>query len=156
MPGVPSLASARSRSIPAPNPEPIAIALQPARTIVGRVTYADTGRPVPHALVASGPSYSEADAEGRFRVPAGPAAAGRFGVRAQSPDGAPYLMTFKQGEWPKGAIEQSVDIALPRGVVVRGKITEEGTGRPVAGAVVRVTSSAISRRSSARLPASPG
>jgi hypothetical protein len=49
-------------------------------------------------------------------------------------------MTFKQGEWPKGAIEQSADIALPRGVVVRGKITEEGTGRPVAGAVVRVTS----------------
>ena len=125
---------------PGPDPKPIAIALQPAKTIVGRVTYADTGRPVPHALVASGASYSEADAEGRFRVAAGPAAAGRFGVRAQSPDGAPYLMTFKQGEWPKGAIEQSADIALPRGVVVRGKITEEGTGRPVAGAVVRVTS----------------
>ncbi len=125
---------------PGPDPEPITIALQPAKTIVGRVTYADTGRPVPHALVASGPSYSEADAEGRFRVSTGPAAAGRFGVRAQSADGAPYLMTFKQGEWPKGAIEQSADIALPRGVVVRGKITEEGTGRPVAGAVVRVTS----------------
>ena len=125
---------------PGPDPKPIAIALQPAKTIVGRVTYADTGGPVPHALVASGASYSEADAEGRFRVSAGPAAAGRFGVRAQSPDGAPYLMTFKQGEWPKGAIEQSADIALPRGVVVRGKITEEGTGRPVAGAVVLVTS----------------
>ncbi len=125
---------------PGPNPRPIAIAVQPARTIVGRITYADTGRPVPHALVASGASYSEADAEGRFRVPVGPAAVGRFGVRAQSPDGAPYLMTFKRGEWPRGAIEQSADLALPRGAVVRGQITEEGTGRPVAGAVVRVTS----------------
>ncbi len=126
---------------PGPNPGPIAIALQPANAIVGRVTYGDTGGPVPHALIASGASYSEADAEGRFRVhSAGPAAAGRFGVRAQAPDGAPYLMTLKQGEWPKGAIEQSVDIALPRGAVVRGRVTEEGTGRPVAGAVVRVTS----------------
>jgi hypothetical protein len=126
---------------PGPDPKPLAIALQPARTVVGRVTYADTGQPVRHALVASGgPSYSEADAEGRFRVSTAQARIDRFGVRAQSPDGAPYLWTFKQGEWPKGAIEQSVDLALPRGVVVRGKITEEGTGRPIAGAVVRVTS----------------
>jgi beta-lactamase regulating signal transducer with metallopeptidase domain len=124
---------------PGPDPKPIAIALQPAKTIVGRVTFADTGRPIPHALVASGASYSEADAEGRFRVPVDPGAVGRFGVRTQSADGVPYLMAFKQGEWPKGAIEQSADIALIRGVVVGGKITEEGTGRPVAGAVVRVT-----------------
>src|SRR5262249_10697114 len=89
---------------PGPDPRPIAIALQPARTVVGRVTYADTGQPVPHALVASGgPSYSEADAEGRFRVSTAQARTDRFGVRAQSPGGAPYLLTFKQGEWPKGA-----------------------------------------------------
>ena len=43
--------------------------LQPARTIVGRVTYADTGRPVPHALVAVDQVRYEADAEGRFRIP---------------------------------------------------------------------------------------
>jgi len=125
---------------PGPDPKPIAIALQPAQTVVGRVTYADTGQPVPHALVASGPFYSEADTDGRFRVSTGPAGTNRFGVRALSPDGAPYLMAAKQGEWPKGAVEQSVDVALTRGAVVRGKITEEGTGRPVAGAVVRVTS----------------
>src|SRR5207247_2072202 len=51
---------------------------------------------------------------------------------------APYLVAEKEGEWPKGALEQSVDLALPRGVVVRGKVVEEGTGRPVAGAVVRI------------------
>jgi beta-lactamase regulating signal transducer with metallopeptidase domain/protocatechuate 3,4-dioxygenase beta subunit len=121
------------------DPKPVAIALQPARTIVGRVTYADTGQPVPHALVASGRSFSEADAQGRFRVFTDPAAIDRFGVRAQSPEGAPYVMTAKRSEWPKGAVEQSVDLALPRGIVVRGKITEEGTGRPAAGAIVRVT-----------------
>ena len=65
-------------------------------------------------------------------------------------------MAFKQGEWPKGAIEQSADIALLRGVVVRGKITEEGTGRPVAGAVVRVTSYRLSRTVPPPASASPG
>ena len=50
----------------------------------------------------------------------------------------PYLSAFRRGEWPKGAVEQSLDVALVRGVVVRGKITEKGTGRPIAGAVVRV------------------
>ncbi len=31
--------------------QPLSFALQPARTITGRVTYADTGKPVPHARV---------------------------------------------------------------------------------------------------------
>ena len=83
MPGYPSLASRTIKVDPGPDPKPIAIALQPARTIVGRVTYADTGRPVPHALVASGASYSEADAEGRFRVSAAPG--GRRSLRGPSP-----------------------------------------------------------------------
>ncbi len=104
------------------------------------MTDADTGRPVPHALVAAlGSVPSEADGDGRFRVAA--TAVGRlnrFVIRAASPDGAPYLVAEKEGEWPKGAVEQSVDLALTRGVVVRGKVIEEGTGRPVAGAVVRI------------------
>jgi beta-lactamase regulating signal transducer with metallopeptidase domain/protocatechuate 3,4-dioxygenase beta subunit len=121
-------------------PKPIAIRLQTAQTIIGRVTYADTGKPVAHALVASGEFYSEADADGRFRVVSTiPPRANRFGIRAESPEGAPYLMTSKQGEWPRGGVEQRIDIALARGMVVRGKITEAGTGRPVEGAVVRVT-----------------
>jgi beta-lactamase regulating signal transducer with metallopeptidase domain len=124
---------------PGPDPKPIAIALQPAQTIVGRVTFADTGRPVPHAVVSSGPFHFEADAGGQYRVPSWSGRSNRFLIRAQPPDGAPYLLAMKQGEWPKGAVEQTTDVALPRGVVVHGKITEEGTGRPVAGAVVRVT-----------------
>ncbi len=106
------------------------------------MTDADTGRPVPHALVAALgalPSEAEADGDGRFRVAA--PAVGRLGgflIRAAFPDGAPYLVAEKDGEWPKGALEQSVDLALTRGVVVRGKVVEEGTGRPVTGAVVRI------------------
>ena len=124
---------------PGPDPRPVTITVQPARTVVGRVTFADTGQPVPRALVFSGQRYFEAGVDGRFRIAEPPARTNRFGIRAQSPEGAPYLIATKQADWPPGAVEQSVDVALHRGVVVRGKITEEGTGRPVAGAVVRFT-----------------
>jgi beta-lactamase regulating signal transducer with metallopeptidase domain/protocatechuate 3,4-dioxygenase beta subunit len=121
---------------PGPDPKPIAITLQPARTLSGRVTFADTGRPVPHATVVVLPYRLQADGEGRFRAPA--SSSEGFQLMAQSPGGAPYLNASKPLRWPKGAVEQSVDLALARGVVVRGKVTEEGTGRPIAGAIVRV------------------
>ena len=54
------------------------MALEPARIITGRVTYADTGKPVPHAVVdimIQGDDGSsawagdfETDAQGRFRA----------------------------------------------------------------------------------------
>ena len=141
-----------------PDPKPIAIALQPAQTIIGRVTFADTGRPVPHALVSWGPFHFEADADGRYRIATSSGRTNRFAVRAQSPDGSPYLLAIKQGEWPKGAVEQTADVALPRGVVVHGKVTEEGTGRPVTGAVVCVTPypSQVGPRPSFPVPAVSG
>ena len=32
--------------------KPLTMALQPAQIIKGRITYADTGQPVPHALIS--------------------------------------------------------------------------------------------------------
>jgi hypothetical protein len=123
---------------PSPDAKPITVALQPARTVIGRVTYADTGRPVPHAAVVLGAFQYQADGEGRFRAPGVLMRRDQVPIQAQSPEGAPYLAASKLVEWPKGAVEQTADLALPRGLVIRGKITEEGTGRPIAGAVVRV------------------
>ena len=82
----------------------------------------------------------EADAEGRFR--ANPLSADRYEVSAAAPEGQPYLTVSKLFNWPKGAVEYPIDLALPRGVVIRGKVTEEGSGKPVAGA--RITSGAQS------------
>ena len=57
--------------------KPLTLALEPARIIKGRVTDADTGKPIPHAqvsgLVLSTETQGilnefEADAEGRFRA----------------------------------------------------------------------------------------
>ena len=129
-------------------------ALLPARTLTGRVTYADTGRPAAHAEVHVGTATgqggvreggvrylaAEADAEGRFRVGVMPG--DRINVWAAAPDGQPYLHASAQLEWPKSVAERTVDLALPRGVVLRGKVAEEGTGQPVADAMVSFQPSA--------------
>ncbi len=133
---VPGLPVPTIRIEPGRDPKPIAIAVQPARAVTGRVTDAVTGRPVPHAQVKVEQVHLAADAEGRFRAPVS-LDAQRVDVGAQGAESVPYLIAEKLITWPKGAVEQTVDLALNRGVIVHGTITEEGTGRPVAGAVVR-------------------
>jgi hypothetical protein len=126
--------------------KPLTFALHPVRTITGRVTYADTGKPVPHAqVIAAGfdqfqngvgprPVITVADAEGRFRVNTGTGASGN--VNVLPPEGQPYLPDFKTVDWPKGAVAYTTDLSLQRGLILRGKVTEHGSGRHVAGAVV--------------------
>ena len=118
-----------------PDAKSVTMALRPAQIITGRVTYADTGKPVPHApLIVSArgggqrgtrPTYFQTDADGRFR--ANPSPGDEFTVSAAPPAGQPYLGASKSFEWPKGAIEHSLDLSLPRGVLIRGKVTEEGS-----------------------------
>jgi RNA polymerase sigma factor (sigma-70 family) len=126
-------------------PQPVSFVLQPAMTIAGRVTYADNGKPVPHARVALNgvhypngvywpPTVTEADDEGRFR--ANPRSPMADYMIADPPDGQPYMRITKRIVWPKGAITHSIDVALPRGVMMRGKVTEKGSGRPISAAIV--------------------
>jgi len=123
--------------------KPMAAALVPAQILTGRVTYADTGKGVPHAplgLMASQGRVAilaefETDDEGRFRLNPPPADRS-YNVSAYPPEGQPYLIAHKRLEWPKGALEQSLDLALPRGVLIHGRVTEEGSGKPVPGASV--------------------
>jgi hypothetical protein len=118
--------------------------LEPAKVITGRVTFADTGRSVPHALLVIGasgqgrggtrPTNFQADADGRFRT--NPSPGTHFGVTALPPAGQPYFRVSKAFDWPKGAVEHSVDLALPRGVSLHGRVTEEGSGQPISGAAI--------------------
>ncbi len=122
----------------------VTLGLEPARIITGCATYADTGKPVPHARIlvgASNPQVNgtyffdyQADAEGRFC--ANPLSAVTYSVYASPPDGQPYLGAGNRFAWPKGAVVHSVDLALPRGALLRGKVTESGSGKPLAGARV--------------------
>jgi beta-lactamase regulating signal transducer with metallopeptidase domain len=122
--------------------EPVA-QLEPAQVITGRVTYADTGLPAPHARLTISCSQQKfgsmmsvpgkADAEGRYRISVMPGV--QFGVTAYPPDGMPYL--GREGErfdWQPGDTTREFDITLPRGVVVQGRVMAGET--PVAGASV--------------------
>jgi protocatechuate 3,4-dioxygenase beta subunit len=138
-----------------PGDNKLTMALEPAQTIAGRVTYADTGRGVPHAPLSvfsrsdgrgGRQSRFETDMEGRFRI--NPQAGDHFNIATQAPVGQPYLALTKNIDWPKGAVEQSMDFALPRGIVIRGKVTEQSSGNPVRGAVVRFTPYTIPRTKS--------
>src|SRR5262249_22181517 len=119
------------------------LALEPARIIAGRVTDDETGRPIPHAqlLVLSYKENAgfvnefEADDQGRFRM--NPLSADRYSISVSSPADQPHLGASSGiFPWPKGAVEHRVDFALRPGVVIRGKVVEEGSGRPVARARV--------------------
>jgi RNA polymerase sigma factor (sigma-70 family) len=114
--------------------------LAPGRILEGRVTYADTGKPAPHVEVGAWGTRGETDAEGRFRL--GPA---RGPIREQeetglilayAPERQPYLNVQKQFRWPRAALKHRIDLALPRGVLLRGRVTEKGGGKPVAEALV--------------------
>jgi RNA polymerase sigma factor (sigma-70 family) len=128
----------------ASEPEGNVYVLTPAHPIEGRVTYAETGAPVPHArMAAQGGHYidGEAGADGRFRLnpyadaPYKSMTTGEslFSVYAYAPDGQPYLGVSKELTWTKGSVRQTLDFALPRGVLVRGKVTEASSGKPIEG-----------------------
>jgi RNA polymerase sigma factor (sigma-70 family) len=117
------------------------LALEPARLIEGRVLAADTGRPIQHAIV-SAQYYVEnerargfatvkfrADDQGRFTM--NPSAGEIYTLGAFPTGGEPYLIQQDELKWTKGVAKATHDIKLRRGVLIRGKVTEQGTGRPL-------------------------
>ena len=114
------------------------------RSVEGTVTVADTGRPVPGAVVRTllyaeggiGAASTTADAEGNYRFRS-PVAANFTGLRAEAPGLAPV------GETPANVVRRPgpgetlrVDLQVGRAAAVEGTVT--CAGAPVAGAMVQV------------------
>jgi len=124
----------------------VTAALAAPQIVNVRVTYADTGQPVPHAPLRVTADQgalarideSETDADGRARINSYPTERG-YEIMAFPPEGQPYLVASGRVGWPKGALEQTLNISLQRGVLIQGKVTLEGTGKPVPGALVDFT-----------------
>jgi RNA polymerase sigma factor (sigma-70 family) len=123
----------------------IRLLLAPGRYIEGRVIYQDTGKGVPHArlMIANPIIDTRADAEGRFKVPLyapreEPLAfrPRDVGISAWPPPGEPHLGDSRGVDFPKGVVKREVVLSLARAALLRGKITEAGSGKPVAGAHV--------------------
>jgi RNA polymerase sigma factor (sigma-70 family) len=117
--------------------------LVPPHKVTGRVVTADTDKPITGAWVGVSSFQTrrngqfvagQTDAEGRFAINAYPGDS--YTVEVAPPRGEPYLGALKSAEWPKGTIKQEVDFKLARGVVVRGRVVEAGSGRAVVSAWV--------------------
>ena len=121
----------------------ITIALEPARIIEGRVLAADTGEPIKnaepvsrlYALLMNEHSRGyftakfRADDQGRFVM--NPAASDTYTLGAFVTGGEPYLIQQDEFKWTKGTVKATHDIKLKRGALIRGKVTEAGTDRPL-------------------------
>jgi hypothetical protein len=123
--------------------------LAPLRTVEGGVVSHETGLPLTRVQVVAvtkdegekrdkGFLSKRADAwtddEGRFRVHPFPGA--RVGLLVYPPVGEPYLVCWHEVPRPDDN-PRNVTVTLWPGVFVRGRVTEEGSGKPVAGATVR-------------------
>ncbi len=117
--------------------------LGPARPVEGRITDRATGRPLAGVLVemnAMGrhggrPLRTRTDADGRYRI-AGPEGRTYYTKVYPDPDSGLLPGDERQHGWPPGARVLRMDFALMRGRVVRGRVVEAGTGRPIPGASV--------------------
>ncbi len=116
-------------------------AAAPCRTVVGVVRDKATGRPLAGAVIRAERPYGNpiryaqatTDKEGRYRltglprVPAGE----RDAFVVLPPPGEPYLAVRK----PAGAESEGeiipLDVALPRGVWLEGRVTDKATGKGV-------------------------
>jgi hypothetical protein len=130
----------------------------------GRVTFSDTGKPAVGVSVRTRGDKAKTDREGRFRLKPvweldtnlrlGAAAGSatelvtlcRAPVEADAPAGSPYLSGRGEpgllrtprpdgtlGPWELGELQ----IALPRGIQVQGRVLEDGTNKGIPGASVR-------------------
>jgi RNA polymerase sigma factor (sigma-70 family) len=126
--------------------ESLLVILPPAHVVEGRVLDVDTGKPLVGCKVEvntnQGSFDSTTDANGHYRVSFVPSEPNQPGgeylfVTAHPAAGEGHLVvSTKIDPWPRGVVRQTVDLKAQRGVLVQGKVTEAGSGKPVAGAVI--------------------
>ncbi len=120
------------------------VALPPTRRVEGVVRDKDTGRPIAglgikaavfdeRSLIWTPGIGGVTDAEGRYRVDGLPRAAA-YRLFIKSPKGLPYTnATFRAPAGSPGTGPVAFDFAMKRGVLVKGRVTDKATGKPVSG-----------------------
>ncbi|QEH32338.1 BlaR1 peptidase M56 [Aquisphaera giovannonii] len=121
-----------------PVPREFSHALVAARPVVGTVTDAATKKPLAGMTVEVTPMRKHGgmpiravtDADGRYRV--ADKEGETYWVHVYPASGSGYMPARKgMLRWPAGEAELRVDLALRRGIVVRGRVVDEDTGRPL-------------------------
>jgi RNA polymerase sigma factor (sigma-70 family) len=102
----------------------------------GQVVLEGDGKPVPNAVILHNGMVINADVNGRFRIDG--LVTGKLELHATSADAvtdaAPLAV---QIEVPEAPLEIERDLALPRGLVVKGRVVDGTNGKGVAKALVR-------------------
>jgi hypothetical protein len=120
------------------------VVVAPGKSVEGVVRDRVSGQPIPGVRVVGrvGGSWNylawkEAvtDAAGRYRLDGLPKAA-RRPLGFDPPPGSPHVHRFIDIDDTEGVRPVRADVELERGVVVRGRLTDRVTGRPVRGRVV--------------------
>lgn len=116
---------------------------RPDQPIRGTVTDAATGKPVAGVMVTAGsddPSWHErntratTDKDGNYVI-RGVVKSTKVQVAVFPAEKQPYFHYHTTVSGKPGLAEITADLKLTRGVLVKGKLVEKGTGQPVAGGV---------------------
>ena len=117
--------------------------LEPARPVQGRVTDQQTGQPLTGFLIQMTPMrqhggtafYARTDAKGCYRVSGH--SAEKYWTAVYPPEDSAYLAARdKNRNWPAGAKFLEKNFALDKGRIIRGRVIDTDTKRPIAGAAV--------------------
>ncbi|MHC4406379.1 MAG: C45 family autoproteolytic acyltransferase/hydrolase, partial [Planctomycetota bacterium] len=135
-------------SAPDTFPPTFSLQLKIPRPVEGVVTAADTGQPLAGVLVEVRPGsrhsmggsyYGRTDEKGRYRFHCRRGSRG-CGFSLYPPPESGYLAadTYHRG-WPEGEESPVKDFRLDRGKLIRGRVLDEETGKPIpaAGVVYR-------------------
>ena len=104
----------------------------PARVIEGIVREQGSGKPIAGAIVNS----LRTDHDGKFRID-GLSPEFTLPLEVAGPVGAAYFqrkLTVQSNGSDRKPVR--VDVELSRGIVIRGRVIDSGTGRPLAGRVL--------------------
>ncbi len=126
------------------NPKQVALPLEPAMIVEGRITSGDTGEPLGNTIVkvGSGDNSYNAFATSIFRTDddgryiANIRAGTYVEVQVYPPLGSPYLITARKLKGDPNVVRRQINVEVPRGVLIKGKISERGSDRPVSDAIV--------------------
>jgi RNA polymerase sigma factor (sigma-70 family) len=122
------------------------VALPPSKRVEGTVRDADSGAPIAGVAIQAGLfdesnlSWVEGvlawtDAQGHYRID-GLTRAEAYRLFLKPPKGQPYTNGTIKAPANSPALEPAAfDFTLKRGVVVRGRVTDKATGKPIGGRV---------------------